>query len=110
MAGLAGVEAVVSAARWPKALALRGPGDLRTADLTGVLIFDAAAADRQLDLIARFYAEDVGKLDWLEDYVFDARAIGLLRELIDPIEDDEEEEVWARDLAIGIETDPGWAS
>jgi hypothetical protein len=99
--GAGGLRLWVPARQFPAALALRGPGQLGRDGPEGVLIFDAGRGGRGLDPLARFYAEEISSLDWLDDYLRDVATTNMVRELQEPQEDEEEvEEVFLKNMVI----------
>jgi hypothetical protein len=55
------------------------------------LVFDAGSAMRSEDLVAGFWRDEAGDMDWLEDFVCDPHLVEMIGMLLAP-EDDEEEE------------------
>jgi hypothetical protein len=80
-------------------LAIAGiaPGRLGRGGVAGVLLFDTVGLARRTDLIARFFSEELGALDWRADYMRSVELDDLLDGLEDRLEIDQDiEEVYAR--------------
>jgi len=92
--------------RFPAALALLGPGRLGRGGAVDVLLFDAAEGGLITDPISRFYAEEMGSLDWLTDYLCDTMASVMVEDLMNPQMEEEVEEDYTRAEMNQLETDP----
>lgn len=76
-------------AGFPATVVSGGPGQLGREGVTNVLIFNAGASIKGIDLVARFWAEESGTLDWLDDFLRDPQMDLIMRA---PEESDEEDE------------------
>ena len=74
---------------FPSTVASGAPGQLGREGVTNVLIFNAGASIRGADLVARFWAEEGGTLDWLDDFLRDPQMDLIVRA---PEVSDEEDE------------------
>jgi hypothetical protein len=89
------------------ALALLGPGRLGRGGAVDVLLFDAAEGGLVRDPIARFYAEEIGGLDWLEDYLCDHITSVMVEDLMKPeLAEEEPEDDYTKAEMNRLETDP----
>jgi hypothetical protein len=101
-----GLQIMVPVDRFPAALALLGPGQLGRGGAVDVLLFDAAEGGLVTDPIARFYGEEMGGLDWLEDYLCDHITSVMVEDLMTPEVDPEEEDDYTKAEMNRLETDP----
>ncbi len=90
----------------PASIALRGPGRLGREGAEGVLIFNAGHGLYTTDLVAQFYLEEFGSLDWLDDYLRNEAMTHLVRDLQNPPEEEEEEEEFLmKNMVLSVEPD-----
>jgi hypothetical protein len=90
----------------PAAIALRGPGRLGREGAEGVLIFNAGQGLFTTDLVAQFYTQEFGTLDWLDDYLRNEAMTHLVRDLQNPPEEEEEEEEFLmKNMVLSVEPD-----
>ena len=89
-------------------LASAGPGLAFTRNPSSVLLFFVAEPWRNGDLIHGFWTDDFPRLDWCADYLLNTE-IALLQEKKDlegwGDEEEDMEEMWARDIGRNLETD-----
>jgi hypothetical protein len=55
------------------------------------MVFDAARSIRSADLVAWFWRDEGGDMDWLDDFLCDPIVAGMIEDLIAPEEDEEVE-------------------
>jgi hypothetical protein len=56
------------------------------------MVFDAGSAMRSGDLVAGFWRDEAGDMDWLEDFVCDPHLVDMIEVLQAPEEDEDEVE------------------
>jgi hypothetical protein len=96
----------VPARTFPASIALRGPGRLGRGGAEGVLIFNAGHGLLTTDLVAQFYTQEFGSLDWLDDYLRSDETTHLVRDLQNPPEEEEEEEEFLmKNIVLSVEPD-----
>ncbi len=78
---------------FPSTVASGAPGQLGRDGVTNVLIFNAGASIKGIDLVARFWAEESGTLDWLEDFLRDPQMDLIVRAPDEADEDDAFEDI-----------------
>jgi hypothetical protein len=72
------------------------------------VVFDAGKGGWHVDPILRFYDEDAAKLDWLADYLRDPGTTSLVHDLLDPPEEADEEEVFQKNIVLGLDLGGGY--
>jgi len=55
------------------------------------MLFDAARSIRSADLVAGFWRDDAGDMDWLDDFLCDPTMAGMIEVLNAPQEDEDDE-------------------
>ena len=78
---------------FPSTVASGAPGQLGRDGVTNVLIFNAGASIKGIDLVARFWAEESGTLDWLDDFLRDPQMDLIVRAADDSDDDEEFEDI-----------------
>ena len=73
-----------------------GPGQLGRAGAAGAVVWHAAIGIHGQDLIAGFWREEAGDIDWLKGYLCDPTMVNLFETLAEPENPfDEAEELYS---------------
>ncbi len=84
-----------------------GPGQLGRAGAAGVVVWNASTDIVPQDLIAGFWRDEAGQIDWLTGYLCDAETIEVFEVLGQPERPfDEPEELYSRASMNTLESDP----
>ena len=95
---------------WPVIGRTGIPGRLDPLNPAGALIFDTSAGDWSSDAVSRFFAAEMGRLDWLADYMM--QDSGVLGEEDDEPdfgqEPDTDDDQYDKKALTTTATDSGW--
>jgi hypothetical protein len=100
----------VAAETWPMIGRTGIPGRLDPLDPAGALIFDTSGGAGSSDAVARFFAVEIGALDWLADFMMEDRGV-LGEEYEEPEfgqEPDTDDDQYDKKALTTTATDSGW--
>ena len=110
MASMATAEqSLITRPAWPIIANPGSPGLLDPHNPAGAMLFDTSFGAKPADALAIFFADELGSLDWLADYVMDETVKTYAMDDEPKFEVEEDEEIHFEKRALTTtESDSGW--